>query len=95
MDWEDEDTEAREIHKVHASNKLTFFKNKKCSNGCSVHFVRLKNARDQVFQQHFKTRLKIDNVDIIILKDIWTLGDFPQNGVLSGGATFSLLQTNS
>lgn len=34
-----------------------------------VHFVR-KKTRDQVLQQDFNTRLKMDNTDIIVLKGV-------------------------
>lgn len=34
-----------------------------------VHFVR-KKTRDQILKQYFNTRLKMDNMDTIVLKEI-------------------------
>lgn len=67
LDWEEEDTEV-ETGKVYRINS-TFMRTRNVLRDVLVHFVRKKTS-DQVLQQHFNKRLKIDNTDITVLKEI-------------------------
>lgn len=62
-----DDLEA-ETDKIYRSNSR-FAKLRKVPRDILVQSVR-KKIRDKVLQQHFETRLKIDNIDVIVLKEI-------------------------